>query len=254
MIDLHSHILAGLDDGAKDQAESLEMARAYWEMGFDQVVATPHINEKSGYLPTGLEIAEKVKNLNQQIKDQDIGIQIFPGAEYYMEGSFTGLAEQRWPMTSINGSFYILVEMPALFVNHNMGLSFFNSSVKNADLKKELPFLRLILAHPERNEEVIRKPEAYVQRFKEQGTYIQMNLYSLIGYYGKAVKKTAEEMLKTKMVDLIATDSHSADQLRRNLPQALERLEKLAGTKAIEVLLKVNPEKVLAGEPVEPFY
>jgi len=254
MIDLHSHILFGLDDGAKDEAEGLEMARIYRQMGFDQVVATPHIMEKSGYLATGLEIEEKVKDLNQKIQAEDLGLEVLPGAEYYLEGSFLSLAEQRWPMTRINHSFYLLVEMPALYINHNLGLSFFNPAVKNPELKKDLPFLRLILAHPERNEEVIKRPEAYVQRFKEQGIYIQMNLSSLLGYYGKTVKKTAEIMLKTKMVDLVATDAHSPEQLFTQVPQALERLEKLGGKKAIEVLLKTNPSKVVMGEPLEPFY
>jgi len=254
MIDLHSHILPALDDGAKNEADSIEMARIYQELGFNKVVGTPHIMEKSGYMVTGFEISEKVKTLNESLKEQGIAVEVFPGAEYYLEGSFLKLADQRWPMTRINHTVYILVEMPALFVNQNMGLSFFNPSVKNPELKKELPFLRLILAHPERNEEVIKKPEVYIRMFKEQGMYIQMNLGSLLGYYGKAVKKASEQILKTKMVDIIATDSHSPDQLRTYAAQGLERLNKLAGRKALDVLLNINPNKVLMGEPLEPFY
>lgn len=254
MIDIHSHILPGLDDGAKTEADSLEMARIYRKIGFEKIVATPHIMKKSGYQPTSFEIDEKINELNQKIQEEGIGIEVFPGAEYYVEGSFISLAEQLWPMKRINHTCYILVEMPALFVNHNLGLSFFNPNVKNQELRKELPFLRLILAHPERNEEVIKRPEAYIQRFKEQGMYIQMNLTSILGYYGKAVKKAAEIMLKTKMVDIIATDAHSPDQLISTIPQALERLEKLAGKKAIDVLLKINPFKIFSGETLEPFY
>lgn len=254
MIDLHSHILFGLDDGAKTEADSLEMARVYQKLGFEKVIATPHIMEKSGYLVTGFEISEKVKALNQQLQEQGIALKIFTGAEYYLEGSFLKLAEKRWPMTSINNTCYILVEMPALFVNHNLGLSFFNPTVQNPELKKALPFIRLILAHPERNEEVIKKPALYIQRFKEQGMYIQMNLASLLGYYGKTVKKASETILKTKMVDLIATDAHSPDQLLTYVPQAMDRLHKLGGKKALDVLLKINPAKVLSGEPLEPFY
>jgi len=254
MIDIHSHILYGLDDGAKDEAVALEMARIYSELGFDKVVATPHISEKLGYLTTSFEIEERVKSLNQKLSAEGISVEIFPGAEYYMEGSFVTLAEQRWPLTRLNRTFYILVEMPALFLTPNVGLSFFNIQVKNPELKKILPFIRLILAHPERNEEVIKRPEPYIQRFKEQGVYIQMNLSSLLGYYGKTVKKAAEILLKNKMVDMIATDAHSPEQLLPLAPQALERLEKLAGKKAVDVLLKINPAKILLGETLEPFY
>jgi protein-tyrosine phosphatase len=254
MIDTHSHILYGLDDGARDEAASLAMARTYAELGFEKIIATPHISEKAGYLPTRFEIEEKVAGLNRTLKDAGVPLELFPGAEYYMESSFVSLAERRWPLTHINGTFYILIEMPALFLTPNVGLSFFNSSVKNPELKKVLPFIRLILAHPERNEEVIKRPEACVQGFKEQGIYIQMNISSLIGYYGKTVKKCAEVLLKAKLVDLAATDAHSSDQLATLFPQALERLEKLAGRKAIEVLLKINPGKILIGETLEPFY
>jgi len=254
MIDSHSHILSGLDDGARDEAASLEMARAYAELGFEKIIATPHISEKAGYLPTRFEIEEKVAGLNRLMKDEEIPLEVFPGAEYYMESSFVGLAERRWPLTQINNTFYIMVEMPALFLTPNMGLSFFNLAVKNPELKKVLPFIRLILAHPERNEEVIKRPLAAVQGFKEQGVYIQMNISSLLGYYGKSVKKCAEALLKAKLVDLAATDAHTPEQLQSHVPQALDRMEKLAGRKAIEVLLKINPGKILIGETLEPFY
>jgi protein-tyrosine phosphatase len=254
MIDVHSHILYGLDDGAKDEVMSLEMARAYKELGFEKVVATCHIMEKPGCRSTPSEIGEKVNSLNQKIAGEGIGLEVVMGAEYYLDREFSAVAENNWPLCRINNSMFVMVEIPSLFAPASLGLSFFNSRVKNPELKKMLPFLRLILAHPERNEDVIKRPEATIKMLKEQGVYIQMNLGSLVGYYGRAVRKAAEQMLKYKMADLIATDAHSPDQLRTVVPEGLQRLRRLAGEKAVSVLLNVNPAKVLVGEPLEPFY
>lgn len=254
MIDIHSHILPGIDDGAGDESQSLEMARAYQGFGFEKVVGSAHMTGKSDTPPTSAVIDAKVKSLNEKIKEQGIKLEIVPGGEYYLDREFADIAESLWPLARINNSFFVLVEMSALFMPASLGLSFFNTRIKNPELKKLLPFLRLIMAHPERNEEVIKRPESAVRSIKEQGVYIQMNLGSLVGYYGKSVKKAAEQILKLKMVDLVGTDSHTREQLMTVVPEGLERLKKIAGQNAVDVLMKVNPEKVLAGEPLEPFY
>lgn len=254
MIDVHSHILYGLDDGANDEQTSLQMARAYQQLGFEKTVASPHIADKSGHQLSGTEVGDKLQSLNQKISAEGINLELVIGAEYYLDRDFTDIAEDHWPLLRINNSLFVLVEMPALFMPATLGLSFFNTRAKNPELKKLLPFLRLILAHPERNEDVISKPEFAIKRIKEQGVYIQMNLGSLVDYYGKAVRKAAEQILKLKMVDLIATDAHSPEQLASIVPEGLKRLRKLAGEKAVHMLLKVNPAKVLAGEPLEPYY
>jgi len=254
MIDIHSHILYGLDDGANDESASLKMARSYQELGFEKTVASPHITDKSGHQTSSAEIEQRTRSLNEKIVAEGVNLGLILGAEYYLDRDFTDIAEANWPLVRINNSLFILVEMPALFMPATLGLSFFNTRAKNPELKKLLPFLRLILAHPERNEDVISKPESSIKRIKEQGVYIQMNLGSLVDYYGKTVRKAAEQILKLKMVDLIATDAHSPEQLAAIVPQGLKRLRKLAGEKAVHVLLKVNPAKVLAGEPLEPYY
>jgi len=254
MIDIHSHILPGLDDGAQDESIALEMARAYQELGYEKVVGSSHMTGKSESPLTLAVIDAKVKSLNEKISGAGIKLEIIAGGEYYLDRDFTDIAESLWPLVRINNSFFVLVEMPALFMPASLGLSFFNTKVKNPELKKLLPFLRLVMAHPERNEEVIKRPESAVQRIKEQGVYIQMNLGSLTGYYGKTVKKAAEQILKLKMVDLIGTDSHTPEQLRTMVPEGLQRLQKIAGQNAVDVLMKINPSKVLAGEPLEPFY
>jgi protein-tyrosine phosphatase len=254
MIDIHSHILYGVDDGANDEAASLQMAGLYQELGFEKVVGASHIADKSAHKAAEADILARLAEMQAKVAAQGIGIELVQGAEYYLDRDFADIAEAHWPMIRINNSMFVLVEMPALFIPASIGLSFFNTKIKNPELKKLLPFLRLVIAHPERNEDVISKPESSIKRIKEQGVYIQMNLGSLVDYYGKTVRKAAEQILKLKMVDVIATDSHSPDQLRAIVPEGLKRLRKIAGEKAVEMLMKINPAKVLAGEPLEPFY
>jgi protein-tyrosine phosphatase len=254
MIDVHSHILHGIDDGANDEAASLEMARSYQELGFEKVVASPHITGKVETALTAAQIESRVRTLNDRIRQSGIKLEVVAGAEYYLERDFLDIADSVWPLSRINNSMFVLVEMPALFMPANLGISFFNNKVKNPELKKLLPFLQLIIAHPERNEGVIKDPERAAARIKEQGVYIQMNLGSLTGYYGKTVKKAAEQILKLGLVDLVGTDSHAPEQVRTMVPEGLLRLRKLAGDEAVKLLMQDNPEKVLAGETPEPFY
>ena len=254
MIDLHCHILPGLDDGAKTEEETLRMAELYQNSGFTHVVATPHIRENSNYLVRKEDLEEMVADWNHRFQSAGINLQLLPGAEYYLDGSFSELAERLWPIIRLNNSYYTLVEMPVLFLPKYMGVSFFNPNIKNPELKRLVPFLRLIIAHPERNEEVLKRPKTALQELKEQGLYVQINLGSLVGLYGKLVKKTAELFVKRNLTDLIATDAHSPKQLERILSEGIPRLKKLSGEKRFNLLMKTNPELVLAGEPLEPIY
>ncbi len=254
MIDLHSHILPGLDDGAQSEEDTLRMAELYQSYGFTRVVASPHIRENSEYLVRKEDLEEMVADWNHRFQSMGINLQLLPGAEYYLDGSFSELAERLWPIIRLNNSYYTLVEMPVLFLPKYLGVSFFNPQIHNPELKKLIPFLRLILAHPERNEEVLKNPQLALRELKEQGLYIQINLGSLVGLYGKLVKKTAELFVKRNLTDLIATDAHSPEQLERILSEGIPRLKKLLGEKRFNLLMKTNPELVLAGEPLEPIY
>jgi protein-tyrosine phosphatase len=252
MIDIHSHILFGLDDGAKNEEESIGMAGAYAELGFETVVASSHIIEKSLNLITRQNIRDRAEYVNGRIAGN--GVKIVPGAEYYLDQPFAGLAERLWPISDINDSGYVLAEMPTLFIPENMGVCSLNHKTENPELRKKLPYIFIIIAHPERNQEVIKKPEANVRRLKEQGLFIQLNLGSFVDYYGKAVRKAAEAILKAGLVDVVATDSHTPEQVRTMIPGGLERLEKLAGKSGLDLLLNGNPSRVLAGEQLENFY
>lgn len=252
MIDIHSHLLAGIDDGAEREEDTLRMAEIYKQFGFSKVVATPHINEKSGYFIGKSELEERCRSWNE--KFSELGLELLVGAEYYLEQNFVKFAEKYWPLITINNSYFLLVELPVLFPPSGLSISVFEIRSRNQELAKILPFLRLILAHPERNEETLKNPELSARRLREQGIYIQINLGSLIGLYGKPVRKCAELFLKKRLVDLVATDAHSPDQLKMVLEEGLARLRKLVGDKWCRVLMEVNPSRVLAGEPLEPMY
>jgi len=251
MIDIHSHILPGLDDGAGDPETALEMVQAYLELGFEKVVATPHLIEKSGFKITAEQIREKVWELNQKIGSNNLKLTILAGGEYYLDQPFINLAERYWPLSKLNDSCYVMIELPGLFLPDYLKFSVLETKVKNPELRKALPFLRIILAHPERNEEIAKNPIANIQKLREQGFFIQVNLGSLVGFYGNGTKKASELLVKKKLVDLVASDAHSPRQLKELVPSALKIVEKLAGKEFLEMVIKINPEKVLNGEYLE---
>jgi len=251
MIDIHSHILPGLDDGAGDPETALEMVRAYLELGFEKAVATPHLIEKSGYKITHQQIKQEVDKLNQEIRSKNLELSVFSGGEYYLDQPFINLAERYWPLTRLNDSCYVMIELPGLFLPDYLKFSVLENKVKNSELRKALPFLRIILAHPERNEKVAQNPIASIQKLREQGFFIQINLGSLVGFYGNPAKKASELLVKNKLVDLVASDAHSPRQLKELVPSALKIVEKLAGKEFLEMVIKINPGKVLNGEYLE---
>ena len=251
MIDIHSHILPGLDDGAGDTDTALEMVRAYCELGFKKVIATPHIIEKSGYRITHQLIKEKLDALNLEIKKNNLELTILSGGEYYLDQPFIKLAERYWPLTKLNDSCYLMIELPGLFLPDYLKFSILEPKTKNLELKKALPGLRVIIAHPERNEAVAKNPLATIQKLREQGYFIQLNLGSLVGFYGNGAKKAGELLVKNKLVDLVASDAHSPSQLKEIVLPALKVIEKLVGKEFLELMVKINPEKVLKGEYLE---
>lgn len=253
MIDIHCHILPATDDGAKNLEQSLKMARLLTEAGFKKVVVTPHIMEKSNYKFTREEILQRMNALQSELTAKKIELELALGAEYYLDQPIAELLVKNYPLCHIANSFYIMIEMPVLYLPSYLAFRTLSLKIDNPELKKEIPFLKLIIAHPERNEEMIKNPQR-IRELKDQGFSIQLNLGSIVGLYGKQVRKAAEKMLKYKLVDLVGTDAHSPEQLEEFLKAGLARLKHLAGKRGMEILLRENPERVVANESLEPFY
>jgi protein-tyrosine phosphatase len=253
MIDLHCHILPGLDDGSRNMEESVAMARLAREYGVSAIACTPHVHAQAR--PLGLQITRErigdaVEGLREALRQNGVDMEIYSGAEYYLDKPFPLLLEENHPLATINNTNYVMVEFPMLHLPPYLEYSILKSDLDDEELRELIPFLRIIVAHPERNQEVMRNPER-VERLKESGAIMQMNLGSLMGIYGKPIRRTAEKLLKKGLFDLVASDAHSENHIRAVFKGAEKKIRKLAGDRAFHLLWEDNPQRIARGEDIE---
>ncbi len=194
-VDIHSHLIPGIDDGAKTLDDSLVLIRGLQDLGFSKIITTPHIYNE--YYPNTKEIiGEGLVDLKFALKQANIQMPIEASAEYFMDDHFEGLLEDK-NIHPLKGK-YVLVEM-----------SFFGAPPKLEDylFKIQLKGFTPILAHPERYL-FFQNDYEHFHELKAKGVLFQLNATSIMGYYGKPVKTMAHKLLKDKLIDLIGTDVH----------------------------------------------
>ncbi len=205
-IDMHSHILPGIDDGAPTLKESIMMVKRFQELGFKKLIATPHI--MADYYRNTPDIIKKaLDELREELVKQNIDMPIEAAAEYYLDETFETKINKGNLMTM--GKDYILFELS--YINYPNNIKDIIQKLNNKGLKP-------ILAHPERYP-YLGSIENYY-KIREFGCYFQLNTISLSGYYGKQTQKIAEELVSNMMVDFIGSDMHHlrhADALHQSL-------------------------------------
>jgi len=249
MIDAHSHILPGIDDGSPDMKHSAAMARTLVDYGFEAVIATPHVMPDHTRENTLERISALAEELSAALWREGVGLRVFAGAEYYMDRSLPGLVREHHPIVRMAGSHYVLVEMPMLEIPPYMDYSVFPEPDDPQEIAKTLPFLRPVIAHPERNQKVLRDPSV-LRPLRDQGYYFQVNLASAVGAAGRRPLKVIKKMAAERMIDLVATDAHDNDFLLQILPDWRRQLEKILKDQAEKVLYK-NPLCVLEDGVIE---
>lgn len=213
--DMHSHFIAGIDDGAQTLGDSVSLIRGMQEMGFKNIVTTPHI--KFDHYPNTREtILNGLKEVRQALHENGVHIPVRAAAEYYIDDHFMQILEQEELLT-IQGN-ELLVELSFMF--EPLGL---NEIMFKIQTKGYQP----ILAHPERYSFFHQKTEIFEQ-LKSRGVMLQLNTIALTGYYGKKVKDVAEELLLKGLYDYCGSDMHH--------PRHAETLNKVASLKIFEEL------------------
>lgn len=198
---MHSHLIPGIDDGATDVANSIELIKGLRDLGYQKFIATPHIlwdlfkNNSSTINPA-------YENLQAGLVENNINIPITYAAEYFLDYHVDELIEEDIPLLTIKDN-WVLVEF-----------SFVSAPL---DLKEKLFSLQMsgyqpIIAHPERYTYFGRTKEQY-EEFKEAGYFLQVNLLALTGYYGKIPQEIAHMLVKNKFVDFLGTDIHHTRHL-----------------------------------------
>jgi len=212
-VDLHSHLLPGIDDGVKDFDESIEILKNLQELGFTKIITTPHIMHHR-FRNTQENILKVYWQLQSKMREHNLRMEVDVAAEYYYDEHFLELIEKRELMTFTEEN-YILFEL--------------SYTIKPIALEQAVSKLlsagyRPILAHPERYT-YYRSLEDYM-RVKDMGLLFQLNLISLDGFYGKSVKKHAEQLVNAGLIDFIGSDIHSqkyVDSFSRVLQSSVYR-------------------------------
>lgn len=240
MIDLHAHILPGIDDGACSMAESLRMAAAYLSGGTDTVVATPHFIQ-GGFEPEPAAIIAGVAALKQNLAAQGSGLVLLPGMEVEMCFEVPELLRQGKLLTINAGGKYLLLELPFTSIP---------PCTRQVIYQLGLMGITTLLAHPERNREISRRP-VLVDELVQAGALTQINGGSFLGHFGPEVKRAAYELLHKGHVHLVAGDAHQAAGGRGPCQDLVKPLLiENVGQLDADLLLCQNPGAVINGGQV----
>ena len=236
MVDIHCHILPGLDDGAENLEDSLRMAALAADQGIRRIVATPHCITGSAW-----EITQNVAMLRQLLEETHIRLQVYPGMEIFGTYDTARLLRQQKLLT-LNGSRYPLIEFDF-----------------GTDGEEETQVLHQVIAagyipvvaHPERYSCVCRMPQI-VNRWKRMGCLFQINRGSLLGRYGFAAQKMGMELVHRGFATVVATDAHSPVVRTPRARDVYQLLSQEISPLAADVLMKRNPERILLNKTLPP--
>lgn len=242
MIDLHCHILPGLDDGAKDIKESLRMCSMAAEDGIQTIVATPHTMD-GVYVNTTKDIKEAVQDLNNLLVKEKIPLEILPGADVHVNIDLLELLKEGKACTINNNHRYLLLELPHQSVPPNIKDLIFDLNIQGI-----IP----ILTHPERNI-VLQNDLDRLYEFVLQGALIQITAHSLRGEFGPVAEKCCRELLKYNLVHVIATDAHSPTIRPPYLSYALKEAMEIIDEKEALALVTKNPLAIIQGKNIPDF-
>ena len=237
MIDIHSHILPGIDDGSKDIDMTIEMLKMAKNTGTNHIVATPHFCRGYGELSYS-EVKKMAEELEKLLKDEGINLKIHYGQEvYYSDQIIKDYANGI--IGTINSSKYMLIELPMK--------SFYSDTLEilyELKVKGIVP----ILAHPERYRPIIDKPST-INKFIDEGFLFQMNSGSIEGQFGNSVKKTAEILLKNNIYNFIGSDAHNNTTRVPGISKGIELAKNISDIS--EELFLESGRKLLINQDVE---
>ena len=240
LIDLHTHIVSGYDDGASDGAESVAMARLWAADGVTTVAATPHVGAYS-WGPPPVDLPERCAALEQRIAGEGLQLSIVPSSEIYLTAdTIRLLASRENGHRPLGESHYVLVEF---------SLGGISAPPDDAFFGLQMAGWRPILAHAERYQAFQRKPER-LGDLLGRGVLAQVTAGSLLGEFGSKAKQLGEQLIELDLCAVMASDAHHAAVRRPRMADARARLVELVGEVAAERLCRLNPAAVLADESI----
>lgn len=240
MLDLHCHILPGVDDGAGCLEESLEMARQAAESGVSGIVVTPHVNIRGMYDNFwSRKMLRRFRDLCEAVRAEKIPLSLYTGMEVYATEEVPRLLRDRRLIT-LNDSRYLLME--------------FDFAASGAEMLRLLAGIRdmgitPLVAHPERYAFLQERPD-FVRRLRKEGCLLQVNKGSALGGFGAQAKQLSRWMLHERLADVMASDAHSPFRRTTRMRDADEYVCGACGDDYADLLLRVNPGRIIRNEDV----
>jgi protein-tyrosine phosphatase len=240
MVDIHHHLLWGLDDGARDFDTSVAMAKASAADGVTAIVCTPHANGQYTFDPKLNR--QKAEELQARLDADGVKLQIGLGCDFHLSYDNIQDAQQNPTRYSVNGHGYVMVEIPDYGVPKTLNETFY-------DL--QLAGLTPVLTHPERNP-TLQADLPRLAEWMRGGVLVQVTGDSVTGKMGKAAEKVAHQLLERRWVHFLATDAHGMKARPPRLSQARDLVAKKYGAEYAESLVTTNPQAVFNGDRFEP--
>src|ERR1035438_7342303 len=237
MVDIHSHVLPGLDDGARTIEESLEKLRLAAASGTTDIVATPHANSEFAFDD------ERVRSIFREVSHLSEGfIRLYLGCDFHLSYDNLLQAIQNPGRFTINQGRYLMLELPDIVSSSTVRTAL--GQLLNARI---VP----IITHPERNES-IQGNFSEMKAWREQGCFLQITGQSLLGRFGPAAQSAAQRLLSSGLADFVASDAHDCFDRSPELSSAYEIVRSRYGSRrAVEVFIE-NPTAIISDELIYP--
>lgn len=238
-IDIHNHIVYGVDDGAQTVEDTLSLLRQAVDDGIEKIVLTPHFIENR-FENTKDVIEKKKQEIDRLVVEHNLNIEVFYGCEIFITSDSLKKVNNKEVVT-LNNSKYVLVETNRAYLYHSYT---FDDALYNFRIDGYRP----VIAHPERYEEVAKNPNK-VHEWVSDGCYIQVNATSLLNNKKESFK-VAKKLLDHGLVHVVATDAHDLNYRPAMLSQARKFVTKHYGEQMAEDLFYNNPLKLIQNEPI----
>jgi protein-tyrosine phosphatase len=240
MVDIHHHLLFGLDDGSKDIETSIEMAHAAVAEGITHVVCTPHANSRYEFNP--VLNRQKAAVLRERLAAEGIPLTLGLGCDFHLSYDNIQAALKDPARYSINGLGYLLVELPDFGLPNGLTETYYE-----LQLAKSTP----ILTHPERNQ-TLQADYSRMVAWLRGGLLVQITADSILGKWGKKAELMAHQFLENRWVHFLATDAHSMRSRPPRMREAHAIIAKKYGQSYADLVCIANPTAVFNGAPLPP--
>lgn len=236
MIDLHCHILPGVDDGSPDMETSLRLAQVAVDQGITHMLLTPH-HMDGEYVNHKADVIKKTSVFQEALKQHQIPLTVFPGQEVHITGELIQAIDDDDILFADEGNHYLILELP-----HNEVPEYTDQLLFDLQSRDITP----VLVHPERNQGFIEDPDKLYQ-FVKQGCVTQLTASSYVGVFGSRVQTFTEQLVNSGLGFVFASDAHNFKGRNFKMQQAFEKLAKEKGTDFVATY-KENAKQIINGD------